>query len=821
MDYSLFLRLILFYHVIICYTMFKNYLKTAFRNLLKNKAFTFLNIAGLALGLMAFFLIVLYIVDERGYDTYNFKANRIYRVNTDLKLPTATSLFAITAPAVGIAIKDNFPEVESTVRLLTTKDFRFKKGDEYGQEERGAYCDPGIFDVFTLPMIAGDAATALKEPASIVITESTAKKYFNKTDVVGQLLTLTGDDDRAKNYKISGVIRNIPEQSHFHFDFFLSMTAMPVSKNPNFAALYPFNTYLLLKPEASYTKLQAKFPAFMRKYLGSGPNAWDMDAFEKSGNYFRISLIPLLDIHLQSNRTNEFEANGNAQYLRIFSVIALFILLMACINFMNLSTARSASRAREVGVRKVLGSPRIYLIVQFLAESFLITCAAGIIAILSAWALLPFFNQVSGKELRVTMSMATWLPPGLFFIITIISLLAGSYPAFFLSAFQPVNVLKGKLSTGFRGGRLRSFLVVFQFSISVFLITGTLVMYHQLHYIQSKDPGFNRNQVLVVKNMNALHQPVLFKNEVKRLSDVMNATLTGYSPTGGSRWHNFGSTGTGAAIQTEFWSVDEDYLNTMGMHLLKGRSFLNQLASDSTGIILNETAAKMFGFSNDPLNKEIKYPSYKNAFHVIGVVKDFNFSSMRENIMPLVLVLNKDREGSLHIRINTHDMPRLVHEIEQTWKSLSPGQQFDYSFMDEDFDAIYRSEKHMGQLAIGLTILSVIIACLGLFGLAAFAADQRTKEIGIRKVLGASASRIVVMLSKDFIGLVGIAILIASPIAWFFMQQWLQNFAYRIPMNAWLPAIAGSAAIFISFITISFQSIKAAMTNPVKGLRAE
>lgn len=801
--------------------MFQNYWKTAFRNLLKNRAFTFLNIAGLALGLTAFFLIVLYIVDEHGYDSYNTKANRIYRVNTDLKLPTATSLFAITAPAVGIAIKDNFPEVESVVRFFPIKEFRFKKLYENVREDKGAYCDPSIFDVFTLPMIAGDPATALKEPTSIVITESTAKKYFNKTDVVGQALTLIGDNNRAQNYKITGVICNIPTQSHFHFDFFLSMTAMPESKNPNFAAMYPFNTYILLKPNASYTQLQAKFPALMRTYLGSGPNAWDMDAFEKSGNYFRIYLMPLLDIHLHSNRTNELEANGNAQYVRIFSVIALFILLMACINFMNLSTARSASRAREVGVRKVLGSPRIYLIVQFLAESFLITCAAGILAILSAWALLPLFNQVSGKELRVTMSMAIWSLPSLFFIITIISLLAGSYPAFFLSAFQPVNVLKGKLSTGFKGGRLRSFLVVFQFSISVLLITGTLVTYHQLHYMQSKDPGFNRKQVLVVKNINALNNPVLFKKEVKQLPGVMNATLTGYSPTGGSRWHSFGSSGTGAAIQTEFWSVDEDYLNTMGMHLVKGRGFSNQLASDSTGIILNETAAKMFGFSKYPLNKEISYPSYKNAFHVIGVVKDFNFSSMRENITPLVMVLNKDTESSLHIRISTHDMPRLVEEVEHTWKSLSPEQQFDYSFMDEDFDAIYRSEQHIGQLSIVFAILSVIIACLGLFGLAAFAAEQRTKEIGIRKVLGASVSGIVVMLSKDFIRLVCIAILIASPITWFLMQQWLQNFAYRISMSGWLPAIAGSASILISFITISFQSIKAAMMNPVKGLRAE
>src|SRR5258708_6091790 len=515
--------------------MFKNYIKTAFRSLLKNKGFTFLNVLGLSLGLATCLLIVFYVADELSYDRYNVKADRIFRVNTDMKLGDNITNFAIAAPAVSASLTGNFPEIERSVRLLRQENVRFRNGEQDIQEYRVAHSDPGIFSVFTLPMIEGDPATALATPNSAVITASTAKKYFNTIHVVGQTLSEIGDSNHITIHTITGVIRDIPAQSHFNFDFFLSMLSVSESRATNFYALFPFSTYILLQPGADPKKLEAKFPAFMRRSLTT--NEYSYDDFEKGGNYMKLNLTPLKDIHLTSNRTDELGSNGSRQYVTIFSATALLILLIACINFMNLSTARSSNRAREVGVRKVLSSPRKYLIAQFLSESVLITLAPTLLALAAAWALLPLFNQLSGKALTVTAPMLSWLLPSLLAIVIVVGILAGSYPAFFLSAFQPIDVLKDNrgnrrlrtrkergtklrrspLATGFKGGGLRSFLVVFQFSISIFLIIGTLVIYHQLHYIQSRDLGFDRTQVLVIKNTDALENPRLLQQEIKQL----------------------------------------------------------------------------------------------------------------------------------------------------------------------------------------------------------------------------------------------------------------------------------------------------------------
>jgi len=799
--------------------MIRNYLRTALRSLLKNKGFTFLNLAGLAMGLTICLLIILYVKDERSYDRYNTKAERIFRVNTDGKFSGVATDFAIAAPAVGPALVKGFPEVERSVRLLPEENLRFKKGNEQVQETKVVYSDPDIFDVFTLPMIAGDPATALKEPNAVVITESMAKKYFNRTDVTGQTLTILND---SSMHTITGVIRDIPTQSHFQFDCFLSMASVEASHATNFFALYPFNTYILLRPGADYQRLEAKFRPFMRNALTTPEYSYD--AFEKTGDYLRINLIPLTDIHLRSNRTNELGKNGDLQYVNIFSVIALFILLIACINFMNLSTARSAARAREVGVRKVLGSPRAYLVAQFLSESLMVTFVAVIIAGLAAWALLPLFNQLAGKELSVTGQTLGWALPSLLAIAVAVGILSGSYPAFFLSSFQPIQVLKGQLATGFKGGRLRSFLVVFQFAISIFLIVGTVVIYEQLQYIHNKDLGFDRSQMLIVKNVGSLENSQALKQELRQLPGVVDLTLTSFLPTGSNRWHNFGNTsGARSSLQTEFWLVDEDYVNTMGMRLVKGRNFSGGSAMDSSGIILNETAARLLGWGREPLEKKISFPvwGHRKEFHVIGVVKDFNFNSLRDNITPLAMVMMSDDRANLGIRVNAKDLPALLARIENKWAAFAPHQRFEYSFMDEDFDAIYRSEQRMGEICVAFTSLAILIACLGLFGLAAYAAEQRTREIGIRKILGASVSAIAGMLSKDFIKLVVLAILIASPIAWILLHKWLQNFAYRVTMNGWVLAIAGLTAILIAFLTVIFQSLAAARANPVDSLRSE
>jgi len=807
--------------------MIKNYIKTAIRSLSKNKGFTAINVLGLALGLASCLLIIFYVFDELNYDKYNTKADRIYRINEDISFGGNSNSYAVTPAPMAAALKNDFPEVEQVVRFRSRGELQVKKGNQDIQENAVVYADPAIFKVFTLPMIDGDPATALNDTHSIVITEKTAQKYFNRTNVVGQVLTI---NDTAL-YKITGVIKNIPKQSHFDFDFFISMASTWQGKDDSWFSSN-FNTYVLLRPGTDFNKFQAKIPAFFQRQAGPQMQSilhLTFAKFEQGGNYFRINFTPLTKIHLYSSREAELGMNGNIEFIYMFSAIALFILLIACVNFMNLSTARSANRAREVGVRKVLGSPRKYLIAQFLTESIIVTLIGAIIAFFAAWALLPLFNQMSGKDLTITVQTIVWIVPLMIGLVLIIGALAGSYPALFLSGFKPIEVLKGKLASGFKGGMLRNFLVVFQFSISIFLIIGTLVIYNQLKYIQNKDLGYNRNQVFTVWNVNVLgNNAKAFKQEVKQLTGVQNATITGALPNTGywnsSAFFKGPVADQKSSVLSQAWVVDEDYITTLGMKMQSGRNFSKDMLTDSTAVIINESAEKKLGFKN-PINQLVYYPQDNKAmvlkaYHIIGVMKDFNFQSLRSNVSPLILFMGDD-EGGISIRANAANIPALLNQIKSKWTAFSPNQQFTYTFMDQDFDAIYRTEQRTGTIFVSFTSLAIIIACLGLFGLAAYAAEQRTKEIGIRKVLGANMSTIVQMLSKDFIKLVVIAIIIASPLAWWAMNKWLQDFAYRIHIQWWVLAIAGSGAILIAFITISFQSIKAALTDPVKSLRSE
>ncbi|WP_183559292.1 ABC transporter permease [Mucilaginibacter sp. SP1R1] len=811
--------------------MIKNYIKTAFRTLFKNKGFTAINILGLALGLATCLLIVLYVVDELSYDRYNTKASRIYRVNEDLKLGDNNVLYAVCMPPLAKTLKAEYPFVENVVRLKNAGSWHVKKGNVNILENRLAYADPSMFDIFTLPMVNGNASSALEEPNSVVITETTAKKYFNSINVVGKTLVLNDNTP----FKVTGVIKDIPKQSHFNFDFFLSMATWPDSRSNEWLQSQ-YNTYVLLKSPSDAKKLEGSFPELLRKFSGEQMKAqlnMTIEAFEKSGSYFRMNLTPLTDIHLHSDRSGELGPNSTTQYVYIFSAIAIFILLIACVNFMNLSTARSSNRAREVGVRKVLGSSRKYLIAQFLTESILVTFIATVIAFFAAALLLPLFNQISDKDITITAQSLSWILPSLLFIVIFIGSLSGSYPAFYLSAFQPIDVLKGKLSTGFKGGRLRSFLVVFQFSISIFLIIGTMVIYNQLNYIQTKNLGYNRNQVLIVQNVFELNkQAKIFKQEVKEIPGVINATMTGFLPT--SNWKSTAIYFKDATLDQkksmfpQSWEIDEDYINTLDMKMAAGRSFSKDMQTDSAGIVINESAAKFLGFDGNGINKTL-YRSLGGKqtlanvkqYHVLGIVKDFNYSSLRENVGPVVMTL-AENTGALSIRVNTTNLPALLAQIKDKWKGVSPNVQLNYSFMNQEFDASYRTEQRTGQIFIVFTSLAIIIACLGLFGLAAYAAEQRTKEIGIRKVLGANVSAIVSMLSKDFIKLVFISILIATPFAWYFMNKWfLQGFAYRVSIQWWVFALAGVGALLIALITVSFQSIKAAIANPVESLKNE
>ncbi|GAB2972658.1 ABC transporter permease [Mucilaginibacter puniceus] len=805
--------------------MIKNYIKTAYRTLLKNKGFTAINVFGLALGLATCLLIVFYVFDELSYDRYNVNADRIYRVNNDMKFGGTEGSYATTPAIAAAALKSNFPEVEQATRILNAGKQWVKKGDQDIPEVKIAYADATIFDVFTLPMIEGRPATALKATHSVVITEKAARKYFNSKDVLGKVLTFND----TSFYKVTGIIKDIPKQSHLDFDFFLPIADNEQTKNTSWFT-NNFHTYVLIKPGTDVTKFEAKMSAFLAK--NAEPELQTVihmtfSKLEASGNYVRWSLTPLTDIHFNSSIKGSLGQPGSITVVYSFSAIALFILLIACVNFMNLSTARSSNRAREVGVRKVLGSPRKYLIAQFLTESIVVTLVGALIAVFVAWAFLPVFNQMAGKELTVTSQIIAWLFPVLLGFIVIVGCLAGSYPALFLSGFQPIEVLKGKLSAGFKGGRLRSSLVVFQFAISIFLITATIVIYSQLKYIQNKDVGYDRDQVIVVHQVGSLGvaKAKILKHDVEQLSGVKSVTLTSFLPTATSdNTSSFFKESTMDAKQALFssiWNVDEDYLTTLGIKLKSGRNFSSEMKTDSDAIIINEAAAQLLGFQ-DPVGKKLYYPRGNDAgyFNIIGVIKNFNFRSLKESVSPLLLRF-ADETYSMSVRLNATDVASTRAQIASKWAALSPNVQFDFSYMDDDFNHIYFAEQRMGKIAVAFTSLAILVACMGLFGLAAYAAEQRTKEIGIRKVLGASLSTIVSMLTKDFLLLVFIAIIIASPLAWIFMNKWLQGFAYKIDISWWMLTAAGLGAALIAFVTISFQSIKAALTNPVKSLRSE
>jgi putative ABC transport system permease protein len=807
--------------------MIKNYIKTAFRSLMKNKGFTFINVFGLALGLATCLLIVFYVFDELSYDRYNTKADRIYRVNNEIKFGGLENSYAITPAPAAAALKADFPEIEQVARLRDRGGNQVRKGTQDIQEDRMVYADNSIFDVFTLPMIYGDPAKALLEPHTVVLTENMAKKYFGTVNAVGHILTVND----TVQFKVTGVIKNIPAQSHFHYDFYRSMTSLPEAKDNTWFS-NNFSTYVLLKPGADSKTFAAKLPDFMVRHAGAQLQTilhMDFKTFEKNGSYFRLTLIPLTKIHLQSDSIDGIEPGGNIAYIYIFSATAIFILLIACVNFMNLSTARSSNRAKEVGVRKVLGSSRKALIAQFLTESILVTLVGAVLAVLGAWAFLGLFNQLSGKELTVTPQILGWLIPALLIIIVVVGCLAGSYPALFLSGFQPVKVLKGKLAGGFKGGLLRSVLVVFQFAISIFLIVGTLVISNQLKYIQNKDLGYNRDHVLTVQNVWALGNAAkTFKQEVKGLAGVQNVALSNALPTD----ENSNSTTFSKdpvidqkrSVLTFNWNVDEDFIPTLGIKMMAGRNFSKDMATDSLAVVINEAFAKTLGYPN-AVNQPLYTPADEKftkttKYHIIGVMKDFNFKSLKTTVEPMLFSLNQGI-GTMSVRVNSEDIPSLINKIRDKWKELSPNRQFSYSFMDDNFDALYRAEQRTGTISIAFTSLAIVIACLGLFGLAAYAAEQRTKEIGIRKVLGANVSIIVAMLSKDFIKLVVISIVIATPLAWLAMQKWLQSFAYRQNIQWWELVAAGAIAVIIAFITISFQSIKAALTNPVSSLKSE
>ena len=807
-------------------TMIKNHFKIAIRNLLRNKSFTAINVFGLAIGITTCLLIMLFVQNELSYDRYNVKADRIVRVVFRGSVQGEKMKEAMAMPPVAQTLKKDFPEVQEATRLRKFGYPRVTYGDKTLKDNAFAYVDSNFFQVFTLPFLKGDAKTALLEPNSIVISESVAEKYFGKEDPIGKVLSFK---DLNTSFKITGVMSNMPVNSHFHFDIFGSMVSLPESKIPSWMTS-EYYTYLVLPAGYDYKKLEAKLPRFVEKYMAPPlEKAMGMSyaQFREKGNAIGLFLQPLKDIHLRSDLTLELEPVGDIRYVYIFSAIAVFMLMIACINFMNLSTAGASKRAREVGIRKVLGSLKRQLVKQFLLESILLTAFALILSVVLVYWTLPYFNELSGKNLSFNLFGNPWLIPGLLLFGLFTGFLAGSYPAFFLSSFKPVTVLKGRFTSKNKTVSLRSGLVVFQFFISIILIIGTTIVHKQLAFIQNEKLGYDKDQVVIVQEAYWLGKnQEVFRQQLLQDPRVSNVSASGYLPAGFSYNNNFlvyPDNKSDQIVKTLRYDVDYDYIPTLGMQMVDGRNFSRTFGADSTGIIINEETVKAFGWGKNAIGHNLTRTENDGSaltFHVIGVVKDFHFKSFHETISPLVMVLSNNYENII-VKAKTRDMAGLLSTMKKKWADLKAEVPFNYSFLDDRFKNIYQAEQKIGEILGIFAGLTIFVACLGLFGLATFTAEQRTKEIGIRKVLGATVSSIVSLLSKDFLRLVFIAFVIASPVAWFMMNKWLQDFAYRTNISWWIFVLAAALAIAITIITVSFRAIRAAVNNPVDSLRSE
>ena len=811
-------------------TMLKNYFKIAWRNLSRNRSHAFINLIGLAIGIACCLLIMLWVVDELSYDKWYEKSSRIYRPVVEIKFGGAHRNFAVAPAPMAGALMSDFPEIETAVRFRQIGSVIVSKDAERSGKEEVVFADSTLLDVFSFKLLKGNPKTALAAPNTVVITEAIARKYFPNDEAMGQKLELDGEMELT----VTGVIEDIPHNSHFDYPIYISMTSQEEGQNQIWVS-NNFNTYYVLREGVDAQAFEAKvYPYFMKTYVAPQVEQFlgqSIEELEKSGSFIRYTSQPLEDIHLNSDLEVEMGVNGSIQYVWLFSIAALFILVIACVNFMNLSTARSALRAKEIGVRKVLGSIRSNLISQFLVEAMLMTALAFVLGLLLSFLALPYFNDLADKQLYLPYNQVlfwTVLLGGIF----LVGLLAGSYPAFYLSAFKPIKTLSGKIRE--KGGNLnlRNSLVVFQFLVAVFMIIGTLVIKEQLDFIQNKKLGFEKEQVLIIQNCEPLRDRVFtLKDQLLKNPRITEATVSGFLPVPSYRTDSPMAKESimreDNSVSMQMWQIDETYLSVFGMELVAGRNFSPDMPTDSNAVILNETAVKLFGF-DDPIGKTVYGTTNFNANAneplpaktIIGVVKDFHFESLRDNIGALSFWLDP-YPGSLSMKVQTSDISTLINEIETDWKSIAPGLPFDYQFLDDSFESIYRSEGRISQIFAIFSGLSVLVACLGLFGLATFTVERRVKEIGVRKVLGASTTSLIGLLSKDFLKLVLIALVIAIPGAWYFARHWLADYAYRIDLSWSTFAIAGVLAIAIAFVTVSFQSIKAAMANPVDSLRNE
>lgn len=807
--------------------MLKNYLNIALRNLHKHKGYTLINISGLAIGLACFALIMLFVRDELSYDRHHKNANHIYRIAVEFQASQGLQRTAQSPPIWTPKLLAEYPEIVNAVRFKPPRQkWMVSYNNRHFSEKGWAFADSAVFEIFDIPLVQGSPKTALTAPYTVVLSQAVAEKYFGDEDPVGKVITL----DNQYYFTITGIFENMPSASHFHFDFLAAFVSM---NDPQKLYLmnvletqFPFTyAYLQLQENVSGAEFEKHFPEFIEKHVPA--------QFRQGGTTVKAFLQPLTDIHLHSKLENEIEPNADIATVYTFLAIAIFVLLIACINFMNLATARSANRAKEVGMRKVVGAFRRHIILQFIGESILLAFIAFLLSMVLVNLALPVFNMLTGKTIAFTDLFDVPFVAGLLAVTLIVGFVAGSYPALFLSSFRPIAVLKGAgVMVGNSGQSgspiLRKGLIIFQFAISMILIAGTGIVYNQMEFVRNKKLGFDKEHVVVIQltDPSASNRYKAYKNTTLRDPNVINVSASLSAPAtlvGLSTMHPAGAA-SDESWQVQTYFCDYDFTETMGMELAAGRDFSREFGADTLqGFLINETAAKAFGWNDpdDAISKEIQFAGSPRRFQVIGVVRDFHSQSLREKIMPAIIGYNSNIHFFAFVRIRPGNIPQTIATLRENWQQLVPGYTFDYSFLDNDFDKLYKSEDILGKLLGSFSLLTIFIACLGLFGLASFMADQRTKEIGVRKVLGASVKSIVFLLSKEFTKLVAFAFIVAIPVAWFAMEGWLDDFVYRIAITPQTFVLAGILALLIAWLTVSYQSIKASLANPVDALKYE
>jgi putative ABC transport system permease protein len=795
--------------------MIANYFKTAVRFLARNKGTTFISISGLAIGIACCLLILLYVVDELSYDRYHVNANRIYRLHTERTAAGAVTVAAVSPSAHAPHLLAAFEEIESVVRFHRTQPV-IANGEQRFRETRFFFADSSVLDLFTFPLIQGDPHAALNRPFSVLITEETARKYFGSDDPVGRTIRY----ENAYDFVVTGVLKNIPHNSHFRFDFLASFTSLQEvlsyllgSRALNDWVASMHHTYIMLADDADAGQLEHKLPAYVQQHMG-----------ERHGAGVRLSLQPLTSIHLHSNLLGEIEPNSDIAYIYIFSIVAGIILALSCINFTNLSVAQALHRTREVGVRKVLGAARPQVIGQFLCESTVIAIVACILAVALVQPVLPFFGDLTGKNLHLLQY--SWLPLSLIGLILFVGLAAGMYPAIYISGFNSVPVMKGTVQGGTRGALLRKALIVIQFTMSIVLIIGMLTAYGQLHFMRTKKLGFAKEQVVVMPLVPGLRNDFeSFKHRLKEHHSILHASASSTVPGRNPMTQTCRAEGLeeGESVFFPNMIVDHDFLGTYGLELIEGRSFSRSIATDDTeAFILNETAVRKLGWGS-AVGREfevlVENPTRKGR--VIGVVMDFHFRSLHREVQPLVLRIQPFWYRTVSVRISPDDIPGTIDELNRAWREFVPDRPFEYTFLDEEFNRSYRSEERFASTLNAFAGVALFIACLGLYGLMAFMSERRTKEIGIRKVLGATSTNVVSLLSKETLILIAVACIIAWPVAYTVTTWWLQNFAYRTEIEPGIYVLAAVLAQAIACATISYHAIRAATANPVQALRYE